>query len=138
MGTNVFVKEKEIEDLLENIILQRNIFWSDIKLDMWKSAYVSIYGISNVLNIHLKHGYWKNSPFEKPLKELKRKTTKFVKLIHRKGEHHGKWEGACTECSDILHEYQELCLPQIELITQELKKNNPIRIEIENKLGLRK
>lgn len=138
MTPNVFSKKTEIETLLDNIILQRNVFMNDVNLDMWKSAYVSIFGISNVLENHLKHGHWKNSPFEKPLKELKRKTNKFVKLIHRKGISHGKWEGACTECSDILREYQDLCLPQIEIITQELEENNPTRIKIETKLGLNK
>ncbi|UYP45124.1 hypothetical protein NEF87_001409 [Candidatus Lokiarchaeum ossiferum] len=136
MTSNVFSKKNEIEDLLDNLILQRNIFVSEVDLDMWKSAYVSIFGISNVLDNQLKHGVWKHSQFEKPLKELKRKTNKFVKLIRRKGINHGKWEGACAECTDILREYQDLCLPQIEIITQELDESNPIRIEIENQLGL--
>ncbi len=135
MSHNIFFKKEKIEDFLNDIILHREIFRKKTDIDIWKSAYLSIYGICNNLDTQIKRKYWKKTPLEKPIKELRNISKKFEKISYKHGISHGEWCGCSEECKHIIDDYKNRCIPIIKKIGDLLDDNNHVKEEIKNRFN---
>ena len=133
MMTTDDLKTIEIEALLDNILLQRDVFQSDTAIDIWKSAYFGVYGISTLLNNQVKQRIWRKTEIEAPLKHLQKTTNRFVRQIRRYGKDKGAWAGCSEECVNLLQQYQAQCIADLQVLITTLDKNDPVRQDIEAK-----
>lgn len=129
-----FISVRDVEALLDNIILQREVFRSKNDINFWKSAYLSIFGIQSVVEIQLKQNIWNGTSVEKPLKELRRINSRFSKIIKRNGMQKGHWNGCSPKCEEIIQKYREQCAPILISIMDTLDEESPVRSAIEHKL----
>ena len=126
--------DMEIEALLDNMLLQRDIFRPNIEINIWKSAYTGIYGLSTLLQTQLSQKIWHGTEIESELKHLKKTTNRFIRSFRKRGKNHGKWTGCSEDCKELLHCYQERCQPFIQKLVEKLDEDHPIRKDIEEKL----
>lgn len=133
-SSNEFSRKIEIEALLDNMLLQRDIFRPNVDIDIWKSAYFSIYGLAKLVNNQLQQKIWHGTDIESDLKSIKRTTNRFVRQIRKRGKIHGTWCGSSSDCNQILHQYQKSCAPALQNLVDKLETQHPLRKDIEDKL----
>ncbi|MHA1674559.1 MAG: hypothetical protein ACTSYI_13150 [Promethearchaeota archaeon] len=130
-----FVTKNEISNLtnlLENVILKREIFLPHNVLTFWKCTYDSVEAINVVFDRRSKR--WKGTEVEIALKKLKKRTNKFIRQIKKHGIDHGSWIGASDQCSTMLNSYRSDCIPMLLDLTHILNESDSIRLEIEEVL----
>ena len=133
---NKFTKAKELENLCEDVFLHREIFNSKADFGFWKTSFFNLKGISNLLESQIKGKIWQGTELEKPIKNLRKITNKFIRTIKREGTTHGSWSGADDRCVSLIEEYREDVFPQIETLMHSLAPNHPLRIKIEENIML--
>ncbi|MHA1612720.1 MAG: hypothetical protein ACTSYU_11750 [Promethearchaeota archaeon] len=126
------MSKQEIGDLLQSVILQRDLFSADLQLEFWKSAYNSVEAVNQMFDTRLRR--WKGTEVEKTLKKLKKCTNKFIRTIKKHGTDHGSWTGASDECSTLLNSYRSDCTPMFLDLAKILNESDSIRLKIEEVL----
>jgi len=133
---NRFTKSKELENLCEDVFLRREIFNSHADFGFWKTSFFNLKGIANLLNSQLKGRTWHGTDLEKPIRDLRRITNKFIKTLKQKGSIHGSWSGADDKCISLIEDYRHDVFPQIETLVHSLAPDHPLRLKIEENLIL--
>lgn len=128
------MKIREVEQMIDNLVLQREVFSSEQKFDLWKSAYLGVFGVQLILDTQIQH--LKGTLFEKSLRQLKRISNKIVKRLKKFGTKHGNWCGASNECDKILTDFRKECKPVIKDLITCLDPSNEYRQNVEQKLKL--
>ncbi len=134
MGNVRFVSKHDIGELLENVLLKREIFLPHDLLSFWKCTYDSVEAINMVFDSRLKR--WKGTELATTLKKLKKRTNKFIRQIKKHGIDHGSWIGASEECSMMLDSYRSDCIPLLLDLTHILNETDSVRLEIEEVLAV--
>ena len=62
--------EKSIEQLLDNMVLQRDMFLKESDISFWKAAYLGMYGLSNLLNTKIQQRVGHGTKIGSSLKRL--------------------------------------------------------------------
>ncbi len=133
MTENRTINSMEIEALLDNILLQRDIFNKDVNIDIWKSAYFGVYGVCTLLRNQIQQKIWQGTNIELPLKNLKKTTNRYIRKFRKQGKIHGAWSGCSETCNELILTYQNQCKPLIQTLVDKLDKNHPIRRDINEK-----
>jgi hypothetical protein len=120
--------------MIDNVVLQRDVFSCEQKFDLWKSAYLSVFGVHLMLETQIQH--LKGTFFEKSLRQLKRISNKIIRRLKKSGTNHGKWAGASDECNKILTDFRKECKPVIKELITCLDPSNEFRQNVEQKLKL--
>ncbi|MHA1745972.1 MAG: hypothetical protein ACTSWW_08220 [Promethearchaeota archaeon] len=133
---NKFTESKKLEVFCEDVFLRREIFNSNTDFGFWKTSFFNLKGISNLLASQLKGRIWHGTDLEKPIRDLRKITNKFIKTIKREGTDHGSWSGADDRCISLIEEYRHDVYPQIETLVHSLAPDHPLRLKIEENLTL--
>ncbi|MCF2139847.1 MAG: hypothetical protein K9W44_07325 [Candidatus Lokiarchaeota archaeon] len=132
MGKTRFVHTEDLKYILSSLVLQGDVFSLEHEVLFWKSLYDSIEAVEVLIETRIKR--WKGSDLEKPLKSLKKQTTKFIKKVKKLGTEHGSWCGASDECAHLLNRYRMQCIPNLLELAGFLAEDDLTRQQVEGYL----
>lgn len=136
--TKFIVSNSDVEHFLKNLILDRELFTAANEIDIWKSAFIDLYGIEEVL-IHEINAWKKSENFAEiggnALEELHKITNQFLKKVQKEGTASGgTWCGADSECTKLVIDYIKETKPLFLNILEKVHSSGELKQEIQTLL----
>ena len=130
------VAKKNVKELLDFLINDREMI-SKIKFNQWNEMHQTISTVTDIIEEELKD--WKGSQKfvvtgVEILYKLRKQTEEFIKLCEDRQKLNKGWKGTTGDCADAFDNYRKDTIPLIITISSHFETDNPLRLEIEEKL----
>jgi hypothetical protein len=141
MSKNKFVvSNSDVEHFLKNLLIDHELFTAAEDIEIWKSAFIDLYGIEEVI-VHELNTWKKSENFAeiggKSLDALHKVTNSFIKKVRKQGTAgEGSWCGSSPECTNLLKEYINESLPFIKDLVSKVQPSSEVKQEIDSILSL--